>query len=343
VLAALVPACNDSKSRFSPSSLPSGSPRVVGLTIAGPDRIPPGATEQYRLVEHLNDGSSRDAVGEVTWRSTDESVLSVSPAGTATGRNRGEASISASFSASTAVKPAVMVIPPGTFKLEGTVMDAGFPVPGVRVAVVAGEGTGQSSSVTDDRFRLYGVVGAIEVRATAPGYTTATERLTVSGHQFHTFNMTPSAPREQLAGRYTLTIAAASSCAALLPEPTRVRTYAAIVTQSGPELSIKLENAQFYRRGDRTYDRFVGTVQAGRVIFNLFDLDYYFYYDLPAIIEQVPQPASHLLSISGTVFSMVSGRSRSGTLNGQLKLTDGYLQRTVAVCGAADHRFTLSR
>jgi hypothetical protein len=319
-----------------------GGPSLAALTISGPDTVPPSGTGQFTVSQRFSDGSTSDGTAEATWHSSNDSVLQLSPTGLATGRDRGEADVIATIGRMSATKH-VMVVPTGTFRLEGRLTDAGHAIPGAAITVTAGQGAGLSADAGSGGFLLYGVAGPIELRARANGYSDLTHRVTVSAHQSVNLEMTPAAAREQVAGRYTLRISAASSCAARLPEEARVRTYTADVTQDGPNLIVTVGGAQFLSQGPKTYNRFGGIVQPNRVLFTVIDPDAYYYYgNVTAIRERLTANAPNLVWIGGTVTTTASGRVRSGALNGQMLLVNETF-RVIATCEAEDHGFALSR
>lgn len=341
VLVSVATACDKrSDHRFSPSALPDHA-RVVGLTIEGPATVPPGGTAQFSATQHFADGATRDVTAQAAWNSSNESVLSFSSTGLASGHQRGEVTVRAALGGFTTLRPEVMVLPTGTFRLSGRVTDADIPVPEATISVVAGQGSGETTIAREGAYILYGVAGPIELRARAAGYAELRQRVTVNAHETVNLQMTPAAPREQLAGRFTLTIRAAPSCAGQLPEGARVRTYTAIVTQDGPALRVKLEGAQFLSENSHSYDSFTGIVQPSRVLFDLLQPDFY-YDDVPAVIEVLTNPASHRLWIGGTVLLTGSSRIRSGLLDGRLAvLSDA--GGLVGSCESSEHGFVLSR
>jgi hypothetical protein len=126
-----------------PQSVPSGPAALTTFLITGPAAVAPEGTEQFRAMARYSDGTTRDVTTEASWQSSEATVLSISPAGLATGKMRGEATLTALFESRAAVKGGVMVLPPGTYRVSGVIRDSGHPVSGVRVEVVAGSGTGQ--------------------------------------------------------------------------------------------------------------------------------------------------------------------------------------------------------
>lgn len=335
-LAAPVLGCDDTPDRGSGSPLgPSlGLTRIV---VAGPDAVPLGSTAQFTATAHQVDGSTRDFTNEAIWRSSNESVLSLSSNGLATGHDRGEASVSAVASGLSAVKSEVMVLPPGTFRLMGAVRDEGVPVSGAQMTVIGGEGAGLTTSTAEDgRYRLYGVAGDVEVRISRAGYLVETRRVQVVRHETVDFDLTPDGSLPNVAGSYTLTISAAGTCTTL-PDKASVRTYRAILTQKGAEVTVSLEGADFLEQGPSRFNTFRGTVEPDRVTFRPGND---FYYG-PEVIERLPTATSAYLTFFGIAVTAPSGSMRSGSLVGTIE-TQSTSLRPVVSCSSPDHRFTLT-
>lgn len=140
-LAGLLGACDDAPTRPSGGGVNPDVPvTTTRLEIAGPDAVAPGESAQFAATAYQSDGSTRNVTNEAQWRSGNPSVLSISANGLATGRERGEAPITAAFAGRTANKSNVFVLPAGTYRLAGAVRDAGVLVSGARVEVTAGTG-----------------------------------------------------------------------------------------------------------------------------------------------------------------------------------------------------------
>jgi Bacterial Ig-like domain (group 2) len=320
---------------------PSTDSSVSQLTIEGPDAVPPAGTAQFTAIARYSDGATRDVTTEAAWVSSNESVVRMSSNGLATAVARGDVSISAVFARRTAVRSEIMVLPPGTFRLIGSVRDFGVPVSGSRVTVVSGEGAGLAVNTSNGSYRLYGVAGDIEVQATADGYDDAAKRVRVSSHQTLDFDLTPSVARESVAGDYTLTITAGPACTDL-PLDLRVRTYRAGIEQAGPSVTVTLSGAQFRDTPKGRQNRFGGIVQPGRIIFRIASASDYYLGDISDVVEQLPASTLQYLTIVGDVTVTGSHERRSGLLNGVITTLDSRLVRT-STCRAENHRFELRR
>ena len=151
---------------------------------------------------------------------------------------RGSAS-SAPTSPTAAMAPATVPASSGTAVTltdAGHVLDTAFkPVAGVRVDVMDGPQAG-TSMMTDSagEFPLRGTFARTDsFRATANGYTTVIQGFSTSvpgGKPWLIFYLPPLTPPVNLAGDYSLTVAADSACTDL-PADLRTRTYATTIAQ----------------------------------------------------------------------------------------------------------------
>ncbi|MGH9313112.1 MAG: carboxypeptidase-like regulatory domain-containing protein [Vicinamibacterales bacterium] len=343
-LAALLGACDSGPTRPTRQDGPQNVPvTITRLEIAGPGSVPPGESAQYSAIAHQSDGSTRDVTNGAAWRTGHPSVLTISSTGLATGRERGETFISVSASGRSAVRNDVIVVPAGTYRLAGTVRDAGVAVFGARVEVTTGPAQGLGVTA-NGAYRLYGVSGDTEVRVTKDGYQEQRKSLQVTSHQTLDFDLILSRPRDEVAGTYTLTVAAAAECRAALPEEARIRTYTAVLSQDGPRLTVALEGSKFLVAGGRTLNSFGGTVEPNRVSFKLSEFYSYYYYYLPDVLEELT--ATTFLAVSGSATTTVSPTGLSGTLNGPIETLQGVGSGRfdrVTSCRSTGHQFVLSR
>ena len=180
----------------------AAQPVLRTYEIVGPDTVALGGTAQFKALGRYSDGSSRDISTQVEWRSRNPTVLSISATGLATGHENGEGSLSVTLGGNHfAFTGEVIVVPAGTYRLSGDVLDEKFPLPSeAQVTVSAGSAAGLTTTIRGGFFRLYGVVGDTEIRINTPGYEEHRQRTQVSSHQYVRIGLVLSKPREQVAG-----------------------------------------------------------------------------------------------------------------------------------------------
>src|SRR5262249_6860046 len=151
---------------------------LISLMINGPTTLTPGASQQYTAIATLSDRSMKDVTSATSWRISDMSVFSM-VGGLVTANALGEGFLAASYQNRSAGL-AIVSLPAGTGVLVGSVKESGFAVPDARIEVAAGPYAG--NSVISDRagnYRMYGVVGDVQIRATRAGYISQTVQTTV--------------------------------------------------------------------------------------------------------------------------------------------------------------------
>jgi hypothetical protein len=315
--------------------------------ITGPDTVVPGGSAQFTATALNSDGSFRIVTNEVSWRSSDESVLSISAGGLATGRNGGETVLQASLDGKIATKGEVLVLPPGTYRLMGTVRESvnSRPLHGARVDVTAGTGQGLTATSQAGVYRLYGVAGDIEVRAVADGYHELRTRLQVTSNAHRELDLNPTGPPANVLGTYTLTVAAAPECRTVLPAEALVRPYRATVAPDRDSITVTLDNSRFFMDFSRTFNRFDGFALPNGATFYLTGPDDFYYTSYGAdVLEQLS--AATLFAMSGHANVSVSPTGLSGRLQGLIEVVQGTrpgnLQR-LASCRSNQHEFVLTR
>lgn len=347
-VAAIFSACDRSPTGLKPSTPTVSQP--VRLEIHGPREVPPAATAQLRAEARFADGSTRDVTTLATWRSAVPSVLSFSQPGLARGHQPGDALVSAVFnSASTARE--LIVTPAGTYRLTGRVSEAGNPdvaIADAAIEVPAGSAlAGAARTGSDGRYRLFGVPGVAQIRISREGYNPHTETVILEDHATRDFELGLLRPRPDYAGTYTLTVTAASECAAELPEPARTRRYTAVLTQSGPGLQVALSGASFVVLKTGQGSRLSGSVDEAGATFRLTQYDWYYkgygqpYADLVEMIDP-----SLFLVVDGVASVVGSAAGLSGRLSGSLHVFDGdprWGPTRTARCSSERHAFVLSR
>lgn len=342
LLSILPGACGDD-SPSAPSPVPSpATPITVGLELSGPEVVPVGGSEQFRAIEHLANGPSRDVTNEAVWRGGNSGILTVSNTGLASGHQPGETSLTVSYIGRTATRSRVFVLPPGTYKVSGMVTDEGTPVPGARVTVTAGASRGLSTTtLPDGYYRLYGVAGPTELRVTRTGYLDETRQLEVGRHETADFSLRLAAPRTMIAGTYALRVSAAADCSSL-PDDIRTRTFTAAIQQAGPTVTVTLSGSTFQTGGGRVLNTFPGTVEPTGITFQVTGpyVYYYWYISYPSVLEQLTATVGY--SFSGSVSATSSGSRISGTFEGFVGTYDPTLKPLV-VCHSGRHQFVLSK
>src|SRR5512145_1555467 len=160
ILGLAVASCDDGPTR--PSSTPAGPggppppAAVVRLEIAGPATIDPGGSAQLTANAIKSDGSVENVTAQAQWTSNNANVLEFTSPGTAKANARGEAFVNARYSNRSANKQ-IMVLPSGTFRLNGQITESGLPLDGVTVSVIGGTGGGLTAVTNANGFyALYG-------------------------------------------------------------------------------------------------------------------------------------------------------------------------------------------
>ena len=341
--AALVTGC-DSTPTAPSTRTTAGYP--TQMEIRGPAAVSPGETVQFTAVAHFSNGTTQDVTSAVRWRSSRPEVLSLAAAGAATGGEPGEATVHAA-DARTASR-LVMVLPAGSYRLIGTVQEAGDTAIPVIGATVTAQSDGRSALVTrtggDGRYRLYGVSGPTAITVTRDGYATRTERLVIADHHAHDVEMALLQPRADFSGTYTMTLNVdVDSCASPVPSAVETRIYTATLTQQGPNLRATLTNASFAISPRGSGNSFLGRVEPTHVSFTLRDNGHIYYYYAaphPDVIERLDESA-HLI-VTGNATLTGSPVRLSGALSGEVALLR-HDPRQIVACRSPHHRLTLSR
>jgi hypothetical protein len=348
-LAAWMTTCGDPQTRtpLAPSP-PFGS--VVELS--GPASIAPGQSAQFSMLLHLPDGSTKIATS-VTWSSTNASLLQVAPSGIArAGSQKGDVTLSAfaSFNGSPARGAReVVVVPDGTYRLVGTVNDAQFPtlpVTGARLDVTPGS----LSAITDSsgNYELLGVLPDASIHVAGDGYLPVDANIHLTGNTARSFQLTPSAPRLNLAGNYTLAIDAAPGCSGsgTLTTDLQHRSYQAVVTQTAVDLQVTLAGASFQLDASGRGNKFTGKAGITGATFTLDNFTFYYYYYLPnktypSLVERLSNGT--VLVIAGTAVITGTPAGLSGTLDGGFaNYTATPIGKFLGGCSSTSNQFTLT-
>ena len=326
-------AC-DQKAPTAPTPQPTtpASP-IVSLAIVAPSEVAPGATFQLTANESRADGSVKNVSATATWTVQNASssseapaaILQVSASGLATARNRGEVIVRASVGSLQALTR-VMVLPPGTFRISGSVNEGGVGLEGSTVTVTSGVGEGLTTRTSQyGSFALFGVSGAVTIQAQTAGYLDAVQQLNVSSHRNVGFAVVPTQPRSDFSGTYTLTITAQAVCPSAFPVAAKRRVYTASVRQEiQGQLWVTLSGVDFSVHSGYGRSFFGQVTSYGDVRFWMSQ-DYY-YSDEYDIAEHFGETA---LLIDASL-------STRGTPD----LISGYLEGKIIVAGSATYPFT---
>lgn len=323
VLLSVSSACD--KSPTAPGGSSNGS-STARLEISGPDTIAPGAQAQYTITAFLQSGARQGPVN-ASWRTSNPAVATIDPSGRATGQGNGEAVVTASF-AGTSSSKGIMVLPQGTFRLKGRVIDEStnqdVRSADVRLRTASGSEMRTTTSPTGE-FVFYGVPADTELEITSTGYSPHTEVLQLREHATVQIRLKRDASVPQVAGAYTLTVTA-GTCGPVSGPPQlrsdlRSRTYGAVVTQTATTMAVALSNAEFFRGPGKTSNSFTGFVDRGRLNLYLYGPDNYYYeYYLPFFVSDVIErlPDGTFLITSGSGPLTATGDGFRATLTGGL-------------------------
>ncbi len=174
------------------------------------------------------------------------------------------------------------------------------------------------SESVDGGYRLYGVAGETSVLATKDGYQSQEQRLLVRDHETLNLEVTPVRV-DDVSGTYTMTITAAESCRARLPAEARVRTYTAVLTQSGQKVVATLTGGRFVIDGTGHGNRFHGWLDSGRLFIDLQPYDvYYFTFVDSRHADVIEEIAGGYLVVVGFSRLSFSPRRLVGRMSGEM-------------------------
>ena len=340
-------SCSDSSPAPTPIPAPGSSTAapVVSLRLDSPNSLAPGATAQLTATALRSDGSSEVLRSGLQWSSTNTRVLRVDSQGVASALAVGETRVLVSANGRSG-SSSIFVLPDGTFRLQGQILEGGAPIDGASLTVIGGTGDGLSTTTNSNGlYTFYGVAGPIRLHIKKAGYQNLIQDLEVTRHSTHNMTMVLERPRESLAGSYQLHLAA-TSCTSISSELQR-RTYDATIVQDGARLTVSLSGADFIVANGMG-NQFTGIYSPdGRIVFSLFSFDYYYYfYTGPSAIVERVSPTSALL-VNGSANTTYDGR---GTIAGPLSGLFATTARLVspfwpytASCNSTSHRLELRR
>jgi Carboxypeptidase regulatory-like domain len=315
---------------------PSGNPIITGLSITGPTQIAPGEIARFIATGKFSDGSTQDMTTRATWFSSGD-VRRLAP-GQFEGVQPGEAGIGAFFGRVSAQSQSLLILPPGTFKLSGAVTDASGLVEGVVVEARFGGGSKTVTTSRDGRYAFYGVSGAVELIASARGYNSANMRFTVTGPTVSNIILTTTATPLNLAGTWTLSLAASSPCSDSWPEAVRHLEEPTQITQDGTRLTLSFTGPTVQQSFVGSFGRIAGTEFSLTINFDDYYVDY-------GLLER-PNPTDWV-GVYGAGEASGNESAISGTFNGRfdyyITVASARFPQGVPKGCAANPEFTLRR
>lgn len=323
---------------------PSAPPDITAVELIAPRTLAPGATTPLRLIARRSDGTSEDITATAKFHSTTPDVFAVSPDGIATASKVGDTFVTGHNDRFSSTHE-VVVVPAGTFRVVGRVVEKETPGLAVGGARVEADG-GVPSASTDlvGQYRLYGVPGGARLRVSKIGYRTSEVTLAISDHHTQNVPLALAGLRVDIAGTYQLTIDASPDCRSRLPDALLTRRYAAAITQDGAAIRVVLSGARFAvgRFEGRSAVVISGRVEPTGVVLDLNPP--LAYYTDPTLVEIVD--TTTYLVIDGEARLSPAGPSLTGTLGGNFLVypsnpVDGSVPLQ-ASCRALSHRVTLT-
>ena len=333
---ALAASCDNTPTR--PSEVP---PRITRVDIVAPSSLAPGGTTQLRLIARRSDGSAEDVTATARFSSSNRDVLAISPDGIATALNIGESVVGAGTNLLYSTRE-VVVVPDGTFRVVGQVVEEDTPSLAVGGVRVEADGVSPVSTNLDGRYRLYGVPGHGRMRVSKNGYVTKELTLALSDHHTENVTLALAGPRLDVAGIYQLTIEAASGCRDRIQEALLTRRYAAAITQSGAAIQVVLSGANF---GGGSY-----LIPAARIERTGVVLEFPNYGHCDSfvgetyLVEKVDDTT--YLWINGLARLSPAGPGFTGTLGGSFGIFPSHpccCPAAQASCSSSSHRVALTR
>lgn len=320
-----------------PQSPVGPSVPAAHFAIVGPASGPPGSVLRYRGVLTRSSGITEDVTDRTTWESENPGLLAVNAPGAYSAATApGQANIHATYQGLFATDH-VYVLDAGTVALHGQAYDGRQPVPGARIAVIAGSGSGlQTATNAAGAYTLVGVGGSATVAVSLDGYQPQTMTLQFDGNGTTVdyaldFVLTPVGGRPDISGAWALTFAASPSCTEL-PAEAMQRTYPVTISQSGASLTISITVP---------HDRYAsgavkigGTLLGSTLAFTLPNDPF----DGPWL-EQVLD-SGETFTLAGQATASLTGGALQGHLDGPAQV---FTTWPGVICDRTDHTLTLAR
>jgi hypothetical protein len=278
---------------------------LTGISLAGPAEIAPGSTAQFTLTASYSDNSTTDVTSTASWTVQGLAPLRSLGSGRYEAVSAGETRVQATFTGRLATK-LVLVLPAGTFKLSGSILDVAGGVGGADVQVSSGTGAGQkTTSASNGAYALYGLAGPVGLRVSAPGYATQDISVNVTGHQQQNVTVQTAGNTVNVSGQWTLSVSTSGSCSETWSPEARKREVVANITQRDTRLTISFQN--------------VPTLvfeSIGRIASDVFSMTLYYddYYLDWGLMQRVSP--TEWVGVNGEFRGVASGSVITGTLTG---------------------------
>ena len=317
VICSLAFACDDLKP-FDDNPLEPTPPTLVTLELSGPTTFAPGQTVAYTLTAVGTNGTRENVTATAQWAANNANIVTTQGQGRYGGNGVGEAQITARHGALNASKE-VVVVPTGTFRVTGRVVefDGIFPVAGARVEARNSSGTGPTTeSDGSGFFKLFGVTADAEIVVTRPGYDESRRQVTLDNHSTVNFELILSGPRPELAGTYSVTLDLTACRDGFRVEYAR-RVYTAVLRQSGTSIEVRFTEPAFAINSINRGNLMQGRLQGGSLFLEALTSYYYYYFgptNYPFMVETLPDDSR--LVVSGSATLVESGGSYTGQMNG---------------------------
>ena len=296
---------------------------------------------QYAATAQYSDGSSEDVTSRAVWWTVYPSILRSDGAGVFSAGKPGEAHVHGALGQKLHFFN-VLVLPPGTFKLQGAVTESGGNrLDGAFIEIVSGTGTGARAETRNGSYTLYGAGGIVRLRAFADGFTSDIRDVDVTSHEMHeSFVLTRVTPPANLSGLWTMTLSASAACRDV-PERALPRTYRAEVAQQDLQLKVAISSPTL--RG--VFTNLPGSVLGWQVRFSIHGDTTYIdpVWTSPSFVDVVSD--TETFGFMGDVGGMLHGAEIRAQLSGDLLYWDARRPSFAPnwLCTADDHVVTLRR
>ena len=299
---------------------PTVEPVVVAVELSGTLTIAPGATTQLTLTAVKNDGSRTDISATAQWSAFGSNAVTSLGQGRFLGRANGDSIITGRDGRLSATRE-IIVVPDGTYRINGRVFDAADAGAAVAGALVRAQNGGVAGPFAQadgaGNFRLYGVSGEADLVVTREGYVETTQRVHVDKHTVINLAVPLAGSRLALSGTYTATFDFAQ-CTDNFQQDFRRRIYSTTVTQTNSRVAVRFTSPRF-----ATLNGVAGNVMDGNadaisvVLATPVGADFGFYGgpDLP-VIEILPDDTRLVFWVKATLSPTASGFS--GPLTGEV-------------------------